>query len=175
MNYVAYAGVHSVNEEGVRSAIADLHDKDGLVRRRARRSLVELGDRAVSALVGQLRSPNDNVRWEAAKALGELHAPEAAPALVERLQDDNFSIRWLAAEALVGLGESAVAPILRALMRHPDSVWLRQGAHHVLRSFSHYRQGSVVQPVVKALEEMEPILGVPIAAGKALTELAGAT
>src|SRR5512140_777674 len=123
MNYVLHHQQIKETDEAVRSQVAGLHHKDGLVRRRARQALVDIGQAAVPALVGELTAPMDYTRWEAAKALCEIHAPEAIPALIERLDDENFSVRWLAAEALASLDRAALVPLLQALERHSDSIW----------------------------------------------------
>ncbi len=173
MNYMLHHGHGAQTAEDLASLVADLHHKDGLVRRRARQALVEMGERAVPELVRSLESPNEYTRWEAAKALSEIHAPEAAPALVKRLEDENFSVRWLAAEALIGLHLEGLEPLLQALVHRPDSVWLRQGAHHVLRALAKNGAGVLVGPVLEALDGLEPILQVPIAAEAVLQQIAG--
>ncbi len=173
MNYISHHDRAEQTAEDVTSLVAGLHHNDGLVRRRSRQALVEIGEPAVPELVRSLASPNEYTRWEAAKALCEIHAPEAAPALVKRLEDDNFSVRWLAAEALIGLHLEGLVPLLQALVRHPDSVWLRQGAHHVLRALAKNGAGDVVGPVLEALDGLEPILQVPIAAERVLQQIAG--
>ncbi len=171
MNYIIHS--HSSSEvPDIDTLVAHLRDQDGQIRRRARQALVDLGPAAVPALQAGLNSPFDHARWEAAKALCEIHAPNAAPALVERLEDDNFSVRWLAAEALMGLGFAAVPPLLKQLIRRPDSVWLRQGAHHILRGRGAGSADRPLRPVLKALEGVEPILETPTAAERALMEMA---
>ncbi len=169
MNYMPHL---PANGPDVESLIAGLHSDDGLVRRRARQALVEMGQAAVPALVDELDTYNDHARWESAKALCEIHAPQAARALVQRLEDDNFSVRWLAAEALIGLGRDSLGPLFEALERRPDSVWLRRGAHHVLTTLAKdpvlcYQ----VKPVLEALNDVEPVLCVPPAAEEARKQL----
>lgn len=173
MNHVLHYRPGRGTAVDIDSLVAELSSKDGLVRRPARAALVEIGEPAVPALMQGLSAPQDHARWEAAKALCEIHAPEAAPALVERLEDPNFSVRWLAAEALVGLGEAALHPVLQALVLRPDSPWLRQGAHHILRSLAHAGYDGVLLPVLQALESVDPSLETPVAAEKALMRLDG--
>jgi HEAT repeat protein len=174
MNYNVHK--HHTNETGedLTAMVAGLHDKDGLVRRHARQGLVEVGETAVPVLIDELNAPKDYTRWEAAKALCEIQAPEAVPALIERLDDENFSVRWLAAEALASLGEASLVPLLQALERHSDSIWLRRGAHHVFRVLvKDHGLGSLLDPVIRALDGMEPMLEAPIAAERALEVLEG--
>lgn len=103
----------------------------GAERQMAREHLREIGHPAVPALIEALKDPEDQVRWEAAKALTQIPDPRAADALVEALKD-SFSIRWLASEALINIGEPAFVPVLRGLLANPDAPRLREGAHHVL-------------------------------------------
>ncbi|MFN0145233.1 MAG: HEAT repeat domain-containing protein [Dehalococcoidia bacterium] len=134
---------------------------------RAREALVAIGPASVPVLLEALRADDDNVRWEAAKALGQLRAGEAAVALVGALTDRHGGVRWLAAEALAAIGEPAVRPVLRGLLAHSDSPWLREGAHHVLRTLLTTGPGEIT-PVVRALEGVEPAIGVMTAASDAL-------
>jgi HEAT repeat protein len=158
----------------INSLIAALASEEGLVRESARRRLVHIGRPAVRPLVKALSGGDTHTRWEAAKALGYLADPATAPALVRALQDDEFGVRWLAAEGLILLGGNALEPLLRALMEGSDSVWLRQGAHHVLRALSKRGFREVARPVLAALDGLEPWLQVPQAAEDARDALARA-
>ena len=111
-----------------------LASKDGMIRQEARESLVTLGKPAVSSLIQALQnSRRDQVRWEAAKALGEISDTRSIPALVKALEDSDSDVAWLAAEALIKFKKAAWLPLLKALIESgSDSVALRQGAHHVL-------------------------------------------
>lgn len=151
--------------------VADLGSGDGLVRVRARKCLVAIGSRAVGSLMEALTNPKEVVRWEAAKALGQIHDPAAAQALVEALRDEMFDVRWLAAEGLSSIGCKALVPLLQALSKYPDSVWLRGGAHHVLRKLAAKCLEDVWGPVLAALENVEPLVEVPFAAKAALDRL----
>jgi len=56
--------------------------------------LIALGRPAVDSPVELLGHRVPHVRWEAAKALGGIGDPKAAPALVEALEeDDDFDVR----------------------------------------------------------------------------------
>jgi HEAT repeat protein len=156
----------------IRLLVRDLACNDGIARVTARRSLVAIGKPAVSALVSALRSKNKSVRWEAAKALGQIGDAAATEALVKALEDKMFDVRWLAAEALIRIGHKAIVLLLRALVRRPDSYWLREGAHHVLHDIEKGRLDQLLQPVLVALEDVEPSVEVPYAAEKALDALA---
>jgi HEAT repeat protein len=117
------------------SLIHTLASKDGLAREKARHSLVRAGEPAVPLLVRALQeSPVDQVRWEAAKALGMMRDARAIPVLVQALEDYDADVAWLAAEALQKFKKAAWPALLHALIQYgAESAALRQGAHHVFR------------------------------------------
>ncbi len=90
------------------------------------------------------------------------------------MQDDLFDVRWLAAEGLVRIGSKAAEPLLKALIEHPDSLWLREGAHHILHDLPKGNLKETLRPVLKALEDVEPSLEVTAAAEAAINALKGA-
>lgn len=158
----------------VRPLIADLSDADGTVRHAARESLVAIGRPAVLSLIEVLQAASDDTRWEAAKALGEIHDKNSAAALVLALEDKNFGVRWLAAEGLVALGEHTLPALYMALVERDDSIWLREGALHVLNQLAKQGLREQTQPVVVALEGPAPAVAVPAAARDAIEKLPGA-
>ena len=151
--------------------VAALADHDGLTRQKARAALVDIGHPAVPRLVAVLADTDRTVRWEAAHALQDISDPAAAPALVVALEDSDFDVRWLAAMGLIGLGRKALEPLLAVLVMRGDHLWLRQGAHHVLKTLASHGLPAVVAPVLVALEGVEPELMVPPVAKVALEAL----
>ena len=165
-------GKHGVpSDEKIRSLVEGLADLDGVERHAIRMQLEEIGQPAVPALIAALRSPSEHARWEAAKALNAIRDPRAAPALVSALEDDKSAVRWLAATALIKLGRSALAPLLRGLEGHSDSIWFRDGAHHVLHSLVSDGAADEALPVLEALENLEPCVEAPVAAYQVLEGL----
>jgi HEAT repeat protein len=148
--------------------LLDLASRDGSLRQRARRSLVVIGDEAVPALTQTLESSDTRLRWEAAKTLIDIPDPRSALALVARLEDEDPGIRWVAAEALVSLGADALAPLLQRLIDRSESLWVREGAHHVLHELAFGAQEEVLSPVLAALEGPAPDEVVPVVAARAL-------
>ena len=149
--------------------VRKLGSPNGREREHARFELIKCGKIVTPFLIEALRDKNHHVRWEAAKAFGELKDPAAADALVDTLMDERAEIRWLAAEALIALEEDAIEPLLRALVDHFDSIWLRHGAHHVLHALE--RNSSLDKKTFEVLEAMrsiEPEVTVPWAAEAAL-------
>ena len=155
----------------IKSLIADLASKDGVVRVKARQQLVAYKKRSVAPLIRTLSNEKDWVRWEAAKALSQIGNPESIQALLEALTDKKFEVRWLAAEGLIRIGRKAAVPLLEALVKHSDSHWLREGIHHVLHDMNRGKLGKVLRPVLVALEGTEPSLEAPLAARAALDAL----
>jgi HEAT repeat protein len=81
--------------------MAMLASEDGMIRQKARESLVVLGRPAAPSLSRALRhSKSDQIRWEAAKALGAIRDTRSIPSLVKALSDEDSDVSWLAAEAL---------------------------------------------------------------------------
>jgi HEAT repeat protein len=153
------------------SLIADLSDNDGLKRVKARRSLVVIGFQAVKPLEEALSNPNKWVRWEASKALGQIGDSAATQTLIKALEDNMFDVRSLAAEGLIRIGRDAVVPLLHALIERPESIWLREGAHHVLHDIAEGELKKVREPMLAALEDLDAAIEVPIAAHAALDAL----
>ncbi|MBN1690988.1 MAG: HEAT repeat domain-containing protein [Dehalococcoidia bacterium] len=145
-----------------------LGSKDGVTRSKARAALVDIGRPAVKALVGALKDRNQTVRWESAKALGQISDPKSIDALIAALQDRLFDVRWLAAEALIGIGDKAVGPILQTIVDNPDSEEVREGAHHVLHDLRASRYLDILKPVIASMEDVTFTLDIPLEAKKAI-------
>ena len=164
--------METLTSEKIGACIGELTSQDVLTVQQAHESLVGYGRSAVPALLRALDSKNEQTRWEAARVLGEIGDPIAAPALVKALTDQNFVVRWISSEALVQLGHGGLAPLLSALENHSESVWLRRGAHRVLRVLATGKMAKSLDAVMNALESIEPTLDVPIACANALHRLA---
>jgi hypothetical protein len=153
------------------SHIEGLRSRDGWVRLKARGALTLMGSRAVPELLPLLKAPEDGVRWEAAKTLAEIADARAVPELVAVLEDRNSDVRWLAAAGLIAMRGRALVPLLEALLGRSDSVWLQEGAHHVLHSLAKTDLGDVVAPVLAALEGGDPGFAVQRPGREALQRL----
>ncbi len=156
----------------VKELLTGLRSKDGFKRELAREELVRIGKPAVTPLVELMKSKNQQLRWEACKALGSLEEPGASPALVEALRDGSAEIRWLAAEGLIALGTKAIVPILQALQTQFDSILIREGAHHILHALERKRKlDPKTQAVLNSMRSLSPELPIALAAHKALKSL----
>ncbi len=162
----------SADRDDIATLIGTLRSHDGLARQQARHSLVRMGSRAVASLLLLLKDPKHQVRWEAAKALSDISDPMAASGLVAALEDESFGVRWLAADGLIAMGRDALPPLLEALKDDGASLWLREGAHHVLNMWAaEHGLHDPVTPVLTALESIQPDIDVPLAAKKALEKV----
>jgi hypothetical protein len=161
------------SDNGIAALVDALASVDGMERQMVRMQLERIGRPAVPALLRTLQSPSEHARWEATKALGGIADPNAAPALVSTLKDEKAAVRWLAATALINLGRGALVPLLRGLEDRSDSIWFRDGAHHVLRSLIRDGVADEAIPVLEALENIEPRIEAPIAAYHVLEDLRG--
>jgi len=153
------------------SLIDDLTCEDVIDCRRARRAFVAMGRDAVPHLVRVLRDYEGWRRWEAVKALGQVHSPESTEALVEALADRDFDIRYLAAKGLIHHGNSALIPLMDGLISHSKSSSFRDGARHVLSDFSHSGSRKLLSPLIDAFKGPAPALEVPLEAQKVLDKL----
>jgi HEAT repeat protein len=161
----------------IKRLIAGLRSYDGETRRKARNELVFIGKPSVDFLIPMLQDSDDDVRWEAVKALSEIADPRAASDLVSLLMDHNFGVRWLAAEALISIGRESVKPLLKGLTEHPESSWLRRGALHALHDLTKKNPDlkEITGPVITALEGFAPEIGCLEAAYTALAKLRAST
>jgi HEAT repeat protein len=150
--------------EMIQSLMVALGSSDGVERLRAREKLVEIGKPAVPGLTMALSSPNEKVRWEAAKALGEIRDPTTANALVDTLEDVEPAVRWLAAKALIALGRGGLVAVLEGVERCVDNVWMKEGVIHVLHTLVRDGIAPEAAPVLEALEDILPRIEAPVEA-----------
>ncbi len=131
-----------------------LANKDGVIRQKAREALVALGKPAVSSLTQALQNSKlDQVRWEAAKALGSISDTRSMPSLVKALEDGNPDVAWAAADALKTFQKGAWPPLLQALIKgESDSVGLRKGVHRVLVGQKEDGFNDLLAKLLQALE-----------------------
>ena len=79
-------------------------------------TLVKIGAPAVEALTVALHNPNRDVRFNAARALGEIRDPRAVESVLDLLRDQNRTVRLAAARALGYIRDGrAVEPLAHAL------------------------------------------------------------
>lgn len=126
-----------------------------MIRKKARESLVAMGKPTVPSLKKALQeSTSDQVRWEAAKALGAIRDARSIPPLVKALTGSDSHVTWLAAEALSQFKKTAWPPLLRALIEEgPNSGLLHRRVHHVLLNQKEDGLDDLLETLMKSLED----------------------
>lgn len=119
------------NQTEISELISLLKSENGIERKNARDKLVAKGKVVIEYLNELLDSPKHLHRWEAVKTLEEIAEPDSIPILIQALDDDKSDVRWIAAEGLIKIGKQSLKPLLKALTKKTDSVFLLEGAHHV--------------------------------------------
>lgn len=152
-----------------------LESSDDKVRTKARKSLVVIGEQAVSSLTEVLQNSKVyKARWEAAKALGAIGDAKAIPSLVKALQDHETDVVWLAAEALKKFRKAAWPELLNSLIKQgADSVALRNASHHVFRKQQEKGFNDLLEILRKALESGAVPESTPMAALNLLDKMRG--
>ena len=162
------------SKKNIQVWIDDLGSPKRLERLKARSMLVGEGKDAVPGLIRALSKGNQHARWEAAKILALTIDRTAGSALVHALEDEDIGVRWAAMEALIALDRACLEPLVQALMKDIGSVWLLEGARHILHVLKD--RGRLRKPMTKvfmALEGVEPEVTVPWAAEEAWESLFG--
>jgi HEAT repeat protein len=159
------------NPRIIQSLVSDLICPDGFNRLVARRSLAYIGNAAVPDLTQALKSQANLARWEAAKALSQIGDASATQALITAITDKVFDVRWLAAEGLISIGRPALVPLLKEVIKNPESIWLREAAHHILHELNNERVSAVINPILRALQDSDATLQTPLLAQRALNVL----
>jgi len=160
------------HEEHLFAYISQLGNSDPNIRMEIRKKILNLGKPVVPYLIANLYNRNKLISCEAAQILSVMDGPKTPKTLVMALDDPDLKTRWDATQDLIEYDRAAVIALLRALSRSYTSVWLRQGAQHVLNNLK--KRGSLTveeEKVITAFKDLEPSLTVPCAADKALTVL----
>jgi HEAT repeat protein len=163
--------IEDQGEPRLRSLLDRLASRAPAVREKARKALVIVGKPVVPYLIPLLSHCKPHVRWEAAKTLCDIADPISAAALVNALDDSDGDVRWLAAEGVTALGLDGLYPLLAALLERAQSSCFCEGAHHVCHVLAKKKLGTILRPLLTALEQDEPAIGVPPVAYIALSRL----
>jgi len=81
-------------------------------------TLIDIGRPAVPALIAALKDGDPMVRWQAAKALGEIGDSSATPALIAVLNDPQWKVREQTAKALGKIGDKSAVPAMIAALNN---------------------------------------------------------
>jgi HEAT repeat protein len=119
-------------ETQIQQHVEMLRSDDGLKRKQAREFLVKNGSKSLPFIVVLLDSEKHKHRWEAMKVIAEISSPDSIPLLLNGLVDESGDIRWIASEGLIRVGKFSIKPILELITDKHDSVFVLNGAHHVI-------------------------------------------
>ena len=144
-----------IGKPAVRPLIADLKDKDPLVRSNAVQALGAIKDpRAVEPLIMVLYDKVPLIQRQAVKALGRINDLRAVEPLIEVLEsrEKKPHVRMSAAEALGRMDDSrAVEPLVAALN---DPYWDVRG--HAAEALGRIGDPRAVEPLIAALKDRDP-------------------
>lgn len=112
--------------------VIKLADDNGILRKQARETLVKYGSDVVPYIHLVTATDDIQLRWEASKILEQIGNERSIPILIDLLVDEESDIRWIAAQGLINIGKASVIPLLKQVKHHGDSIYIREGAHHVL-------------------------------------------
>jgi HEAT repeat protein len=154
----------TLSTEEVHRYVGMLQSKNGMERQKARIALVTLGIPAIDFFAELATHPEDTVRWEAVKGLGQMMDPITAPLLINALEDENTAVRWLAAEGLIKLNKKGLLPLLEALTRQKITIFLREGAHHVVKAMARKYPSEQIGKLIKSLDKTTDHSNVPLRA-----------
>ena len=116
------------------------------VRWKSAEALAGIGKESVEPLIRLLSHPDEDVRWKAAIALGEIGDVRAIDPLIGLLNDQDHYVKGRAAFALGMIGQPAVTPLIRTLREGDGN--LRWGAAIAL---GRIRDPRAIAPLVHAL------------------------
>ncbi len=169
------------DEEYNESQQALIHDlvsallSDQIIQRqKAREQLVEIGGPAVDYLARSFKTRNKALRWEIMKTLVQIADKRSLHLFINSLEDKNTDIRWLAAEGLIKLGHISLKPLLKDLIERPNSIFLKEGVHHVLHDV--IRKSDLQEtftPILAELKETDDDEKVAVLAWTLLKNLEG--
>jgi hypothetical protein len=138
-----FGGAGSRSEGNIPRLITRLNIKDEAERKRARASLVAMGEVALDALIQSLNSDVWNIRMNAAIALGNIKNPRAVEPLLRGLNED---IRIQAIVALGEIGDSRAEQPLHDALQDPNEI-ARAFAAEALGKMGHR------EPLIEALDD----------------------
>ena len=121
---------------------------------------------AVSDIIGRLDDPDDEVREEAARALGRIGAGEAVEHLIRHLRDKHSTIRLFAARALGRIGDARAVHWLVEGLANPSEdlaeaccqalgrMGAREALKPLLRLFAEERSQRVIVAAAQAMSRL---------------------
>ncbi len=103
-------------------------------------------------VINELASPSPAMRFEAARACGEIEAEEALPALIRHLEDQDRQVREMVIWALGEIGGKAARRALQGCLKDPDP-GIREAAAEALAELEFKESASLVPRLDLGLPE----------------------
>lgn len=151
-----------LNPDSVPAMIERFLDPAWVVRKHACRAIVKFGTKAVANLLKALSSVEEDVRYWALRAIGEIKPRGIYPHLIKLFKDRSWTIRKTTSDVLGGYGEDALMELTALATDSTDS----EARYWVLRSLGRIRAGMSLPLLFRALED--PSESIRDAAQKAL-------
>lgn len=138
--------------------IPDLISSRTTRRQKARLKLSEISPMILDQVAKLIESKNKQLRWEVAKSLEDRSSLGSIPVLLKLLADEESDVRWLAAEGLINIGRESVIPLLHEII-YNESIYIREGAHHVLHQLFTGKERRDYHQLMKALKHNKSVKG----------------
>ena len=110
-------------------------------------NLEMIGKTGISLIIESLGDEDEDVRWAAAKALGNIKSETAVQSLIKALGDEDEDVRWATAKALGNIkSETAVQSLIKALGDEDQFVrWV------AVKALGNIKSETAVQSLIKTL------------------------
>lgn len=132
------------------SALEGLVSGDFQRQWEAAKQLREVGETAIAPLIDltQDHTIDDDIRWFAARALGDFDHPQAIAALAQLLSDEDEELSQIAAAALAQIGSNAIQPL--SYLLQSDSTRLL-----AVRALAQIRQQRTIAPLLRVANDRD--------------------
>ncbi len=149
----AWEGLLDMGDLATPALIEVVKNGKSRVRRLAIKAIGLLKDKlGAEAIRGAMKDSDEEVRWVAARALGEIGDKQAKPLLVEAIKEDkNAEVRYHSAYALASLGGAEAFEYFKGQLKS-EKVDDRSRA---VRALGKYGKGKFVDDLVAALKDKE--------------------
>ena len=156
-------GRDEVLKQDIENALKKLGSTRGTESLWAQDELVDLGRRAVPAVVAELNKKDQKPEWKRplCEILGRIREPQkdALAALIARLKDtDEYgtSIASAAARALASIGDESAAPALLEVLKTRQVDTDKVLKYECVRALGLLRHAAAAEVLKKALEDKKP-------------------
>jgi HEAT repeat protein len=123
----------------------------------ARKTLVNMGNSIIPKIHKLLYTNNLLLRMEVAKIVELIGSRKSIPELIRLLEDPEFDIRWIAAEGLIKIGRRSIVPLLKTIHEGQNSLYIGEGAHHVLQSLLNEKEKIALTTLLQSLDNFHEL------------------